>query len=211
MQVYSRMVITGAGGHARVLIEAVRSEGRWIVAALTDPAIQGDMLGVPVVGSDEVLSKLRAEGITAALVGIGSVDRPTLRVRLFERLVELGFVLPSVRHASAIVSPTVSLGDGTVVLAGAVVNAQSEIGRNVIINTAAVVEHDCRIGDHVHIAPRAVLGGDVTIEPQVHVGMGAVVLQGRTIGRGWERERWSIVTCHPTCSAWACRPSRSVN
>ncbi len=184
MQLSSQMVIAGAGGHAQVLIETVRTQGRWIVAALTDPVIRGEVLGVSVVGDDDVLPELRSQGIAAALVGVGSVTRPTQRVRLFERLGELGFVLPAVSHVRATMSPTAELGDGAVVLAGAVVNAQAVLGQNVIVNTAAVVEHGCRIGDHAHIAPRAVLGGDVTLETEVHVGMGAVVLEGRTIGRG---------------------------
>ncbi len=184
MQVSSRMVIVGAGGHARVLIEAVRSKGRWIVAALTDPVVKGEVLGVPVAGTDEVLPELRVQGIAAALVGVGSVGRPMHRVRLFDRLVELEFTLPTVCNARADVSPTVELGDGTVVLAGTVINSQAVIGRNVIVNTGAVIEHDCRIGDHVHVAPGAVLGGGAVVEPEVHVGIGAVVLEGRTIGRG---------------------------
>ncbi|MBN1342753.1 MAG: acetyltransferase [Phycisphaerae bacterium] len=184
MRVSSHMVITGAGGHARILIETVRSEGRWIVAALTDPAVKGEVLGVTVEGADDVLPLLRERGVSAALVGVGSVGKPTRRVRLFQRLTELGFTLPSVCNHRAHVSPTVTLGDGSVVFAGAVVNSQAEIGRNVIINSGSIVEHDCRIADHVHVAPGAVLGGAVTIEPEVHIGMGAVVLQGRTIGRG---------------------------
>jgi len=178
------MVIAGAGGHARVLIEAVRTQGRWIVAALTDPIVQGQVMGVPVVGTDQELPRLCQQGLTAALVGVGSVRRPTVRVQLYDRLREIGFVLPSVCHIRSTVSPTAELGAGTVVLAGAVVNAQAVLGRNVIVNTGAVVEHDCTIGDHVHIAPRAVLGGDVVVEPQAHVGMGAIVLEGRRIGAG---------------------------
>ncbi len=184
MQVSSQMVIAGAGGHARVLIEAVQSMGRWIVAALTDPEVTGEVLGVPVVGTDEVLAELRERGMTAALVGVGSTHRPTRRVELYERLQAIGFVLPTVCHSSAQVSATAMLGDGTAVLAGAIINTQAVIGRNVIVNTGAIVEHGCQVGDHVHIAPRAVLGGGAVVAPEVHVGIGAVVLEGRQIGRG---------------------------
>lgn len=184
MQVSSQMVIAGAGGHARVLIEAVQSRGRWIVAALTDPEVTGEVLGVPVVGTDDMLAELHGRGMQAALVGVGSTHRPTRRVKLYEEVRAIGFTLPTICHSSAQCSQTATLGEGTVVLAGAIVNAQAVIGQNAIINTGAIVEHDCRIGDHVHIAPRAVLGGGVVVDPEVHVGIGAVVLEGRTIGRG---------------------------
>jgi sugar O-acyltransferase (sialic acid O-acetyltransferase NeuD family) len=184
MQVSSQLVIAGAGGHAKVIIEAVRTHGRWIVAALTDPVIRGEVLGVPVVGTDEELPRLRQQGLAAGLVGVGSIRLPTLRVELFQRLREVGFVLPSVYHFRATVSPTAEVGEGTVVLAGAVINAQARVGRNVIVNTGAIIEHDCVIGDHVHVAPRSVVGGGAAIEARVHVGMGAIILQGRRVGEG---------------------------
>ena len=179
-----RMLVAGAGGHAAVLIEAVRSQGIWQVAALTDPTARGELLGVPIVGGDDILPELREQGIVGALVGVGSVGDAATRVRLFERLGKVGFELPVVQHARSVVSPSAALGAGSVVLAGSIVNARAQIGRNVIVNTAAVVEHDCVVGDHVHLAPRSVLGGKVEVAAAVHVGMGAVVLEGRVIGAG---------------------------
>ncbi len=184
MQVSSQLVIAGAGGHAKVIIEAVRTQGRWIVAALTDPVVRGQVMGVPVVGTDQELPRLRQQGLAAALVGVGSVKDPTLRVQLFERLLKIGFVPPSVCHLRATVSATAELGAGTVVFAGAVVNAQAVIGQNVIVNTGAIIEHDCTIGDHVHVAPRAVIGGEAIVGTKAHIGLGAIVLQGIRIGEG---------------------------
>ena len=179
-----QMIIAGAGGHAAVLIEAVRSQGIWQVAVLTDPAARGEVLGVPIAGCDDMLPELREQGIVAALVGVGSVGDATTRVRLFERLGEVGFELPVVQHARSVVSPSATLGAGSAVLAGSIINARAQIGRNVIVNTAAVVEHDCVVGDHVHLAPRCVLGGGVEVAEAAHVGLGAVVLEGRKIGAG---------------------------
>jgi UDP-perosamine 4-acetyltransferase len=178
------MVIAGAGGHAAVLIEAVRSQGIWQVAALTDPTARNELLGVPIVGGDDMLPELRERGIAAALVGVGSVGDATTRVRLFKRLGEMGFELPVVQHARSVVSPSAELSAGSVVLAGSVINTRAQIGHNVIVNTAAVVEHDCVVGDHVHLAPRSVLGGGVEVAAAAHVGMGAVVLEGRKVGAG---------------------------
>ena len=179
-----RMVIAGAGGHAAVLIEAVRSQGTWQVVALTDPTARGELLGVPIVGGDDVLPELREQGIAAALVGVGSVGDAATRVRLFERLGQVGFELPVVQHTGSVVSPSATLGAGSAILAGSIVNARVQIGCNVIVNTAAVVEHDCVLGDHVHLAPRCVLGGGVEVAAAAHVGLGAIVLEGRRVGAG---------------------------
>lgn len=175
----------GAGGHARSLLEALRSAGEFEVVALLDddPArVGGEVLGVPVRAADAALERLRREGVGHAFVGIGGVTRPDGRRAAFERLAAAGYALPPVVHASAVVSPWARLGAGAQVLAGAIVNAAATLADGAIVNTAAVVEHDCAVGRGAHVAPRATLGGHVTVGDGAHVGMGAVVAEGRSIG-----------------------------
>jgi UDP-perosamine 4-acetyltransferase len=178
-----RIVGVGAGGHAKSVLEAIRSSGKFEVVALVDddPARAGsNLLGFPVEAA-EALERLRADGVTHAFVGVGGFGG-TARRAVFERLVAAGFELPPIVHAGAHVSPWARLGRGTQVLARAVVNAGAEIDDDVIVNTGAVVEHDCRISAHVHIAPGALLAGLATVGESVHVGLGAIVLEGVRIG-----------------------------
>ena len=177
----------GAGGHARSLLEALRSTEAWDVMALVDddPARAGDaVLGVPVQAGPDALAALRARGVAHAFVAIGGVAERAGRRRAFARLRELGFALPPVVHASAVISPWATLGDGAQVLAGAIVNAAAALGEGAIVNTGAIVEHDCRVGASAHLGPRAVLGGHVAVGDGAHVGMGATVVEGRRIGAG---------------------------
>jgi UDP-perosamine 4-acetyltransferase len=177
----------GAGGHAKSLLEALRSAGRFEVVALVDddPELAGaEVLGVPVRAPAGDLELLRAEGIGHAFVGVGGVLSADPRARAFGRLVAAGFTLPEVVHAGAAVSPWAALGRGAQVLALAVINAAAALGDGVIVNTGAIVEHDCTVGDHAHIGPRAVLGGHVTVGERAHVGMGAVVVEGTRVGVG---------------------------
>lgn len=157
-----RVVIAGAGGHARSVIDAIRcarDELEPVACTDPDPARAGSVLdGVPIVGGDDELGRLLAEGVEAACLGIGGVADNRPRARLYERLRGLGYALPRVVHASAVVAPTARIGAATQVLAGAIVGAGAQIGENVIVNTGAIVEHDCRIGDHVHLATRCALG-----------------------------------------------------
>jgi acetyltransferase EpsM len=90
-------------------------------------------------------------------------------------------------HPRANVSPSVSLGAGTVVMAGASINAETRIGEHVILNTNCSVDHDCRLHDFVHISPNVALAGNVLVGEGAHIGIGASVIQGITIGK------WSIV------------------
>lgn len=175
----------GAGGHARAVLEAIRSAARFEVAALVDddPARAGEqVLGVPIVGP-EALERLHAEGVAHAFAGIGGVGNNSARRQVFERLLAAGFELPAIVHASAVVSPWARLGRGAQVLAGAIVNAEAEIGDDVIVNTGVIVEHECRLGAHAHLAPGVRLAGLVTVGDGAHVGIGAAVIERVRIGR----------------------------
>jgi UDP-perosamine 4-acetyltransferase len=177
----------GAGGHAKVVIESLRREGRYFVCGLLDASperIGTSVLGVPVLGGDEKLETLRRSGIAQAFIGVGTARSTQPRALIWNRLQELAFEVVSVVDPSAIVSASAEIGAGTAVLPRAIINAESVIGVNVIINSGAIVEHDCRIGDHVHIATGAVLAGGVIVEDGAFVGAGSCVRPGVRIGKG---------------------------
>jgi sugar O-acyltransferase (sialic acid O-acetyltransferase NeuD family) len=106
-------------------------------------------------------------------------------VRMLEEQDEPPTFLQAV-HPTAIVAPTASIGEGTVVLHGAVVQANARVGRHVLVNTAASVDHDCVIGDYAHVSPHATLCGHVEVGEGTHIGAGAVVIPSVRIGR-WSR------------------------
>ena len=180
-----KVVVVGAGGHARSVLDAISASGEHEAVACTDPRpeLRGTLLdGVPVAGDDGELAALLTSGVEGGCLGIGGTGDNSLRARLFAQLVELGFALPCIVHPRAWVASHARLGPGTVIIAGACVGPGAAVGADVIVNSGAVVEHDCRIADHVHVASGAVLSGGVTVEEAAHVGAGAVVLQGVRIG-----------------------------
>ena len=182
-----KVVGLGAGGHAKAVIDAIQLSGAHEVVGLLDrdPALKGQLvLDVPVLGGDDLLPGLKAKGIGGVFIGVGSVGDAAGRVRLYEQAIAQGLEVIVVTHPNAMVSPSASVGAGTVVLAQAVINPGATVGVNVIINTAAVVEHDCTIGDHAHIATGACLAGGVSVGDRAHVGVGASVKQGIAIGSG---------------------------
>lgn len=179
------MVLYGAGGHARVVLDAARAQGLEVVAAIDDrEGLRGTTIDdVPIVGARDAIEAIRGQ-VDGMILGVGSVDAPSPRAAFYEQVKRYGLALPMVVHPSATVAPTAFLEEASVVFAGAVVNPHARIGRNVIINTAAVVEHDCVIEDHVHISPGALLAGGVSVGTAGHVGIGAVIMQGVRIGTG---------------------------
>ncbi len=176
-----RIVILGGGGHAKVVLDVLRSTDL-VPCAICDPARAGSTLhGVPVVGGDDAVPALRADGVRFAFVAIGN---NAVRRRLSLDLLSRGFDLPTLIAPSAVIAPTAQIADGVLVMPNAVINADARIGRFAIVNTGAIVEHDCVVGDGAHIAPRAVLGGSVSVDDEAFVGIGSVVRPGQRVGRG---------------------------
>jgi len=180
--VTTEVIVYGAGGHAKVVIDALERSGRYAVRAVVDddPAAAGRVLldrYRVVSGTDPTL--LQPARGTVAMVAIGS--NPGRR-RVFEGLQRQGFSFATAVHPAAAVAVDAVLAEGTVVMAGAVVNSDARIGRNVIVNTGARVDHDCRVADHVHLAPGSVLCGGVSIGEDALIGAGAVIIPGIRVG-----------------------------
>lgn len=180
-----KIVLAGGGGHCKVVIDAIKKQGGFDIHGVVDPSLQKGtkVLGVPVIGNDEVLPEVFNKGVRYAFVSVGSVGKCGPRKRLYGKLKKMKYILPTVVHPKAIVADDVELGEGTFIAAGAVVNPGTKIGKNAIINTSASVDHDCTIGDFVHIAPNATLSGGVVVGEETHIGTGATVVQYKTIGK----------------------------
>ena len=179
------VIVIGAGGHAKVLIDALLTSNVTIVG-IADADLgrrREALLGVKIMGNDDEV--LRHAPQSVQLVnGLGSVDTTAARKALYNRFRSAGYHFASVIHPSAVVSSHANLAEGVQVMAGAVIQAGTRIGENSIVNTRASVDHDCIIGAHVHIAPGATLSGSVELGDAVHVGTGATIIQGVRVGRG---------------------------
>jgi len=178
------ILLIGAGGHALSCIDVIEAGRRYRIEGLLGLPEEkgGERLGYPVVGSDEDLHVLARPGRNA-LVCIGQIKSPEGRMRLFARLLELGFCLPAIVSPKAWVSPHADLGAGSIVMHGAIVNAGAKVGNNCIINTRAVIEHGARIGDHCHISTGALVNGDVAVGEGSFVGSCSSLKEGVLLGR----------------------------
>jgi sugar O-acyltransferase (sialic acid O-acetyltransferase NeuD family) len=174
------VILLGGGGHARVILDCLLAQGVTIAGILDhDGAKQGQsLLGIPVLGDDQLLDELAERGVTRFVVGLGGARDNAPRQRLYERAMSVGLRPLTVRHPSALVSPHAHIEEGAQLLPGSIVNAGAVIGTNVIVNSGAIVEHDCIIEPHVHIATGARLAAAVRVGMGAHVGAGATIKQG---------------------------------
>jgi sugar O-acyltransferase (sialic acid O-acetyltransferase NeuD family) len=173
-----KLVVVGAGGHAKVVVDAARAAGHTVLAAEGDTGGADDVLGVPVV---QPLSQLPADSF---IIAIGD---NAARKSQFEAHVAAGMRPVAVVHPSAIIGENVTVGEGAFIAAGAVVNPDARIGPNVILNTGCTVDHDCAIGAHAHIAPGVALSGGVSVGEGALIGVGAAAVPGAEVGA------WAIV------------------
>lgn len=180
------LLIIGAGGHGRTLLEAALLSGEQVLGFIDrDPVSWGIRVGGTheVLGGDERLTEFPPSAVVL-VNGIGSVLSLNLRARVYSHLAKEGYSFAIIRHPCACISPLVQLGQGAQIMAGAVIQCGVSIGVGSIINSGAVIDHDSLVGENVHIAPRAVLSGQVIVGDRVHIGVGAIVIQGVRIGDG---------------------------
>ena len=174
------VIIVGAGGHAKVVIELFRAEGRYQPVGCTDTdPNRSTVLGVPVLGTDEALPPLRHQGVRHAFVALGNNG---VRRKVGRAVEALGFELVNAISPRAVLSPSARLGRGVAIMAGAVINAEATIDDLVIINTNASVDHDCVVGEAAHIAPGCTLAGGVQVGALAFLGAGTVAIPGVAIG-----------------------------
>lgn len=169
-----RVIIIGAGGHAMVVADVVRSAGDIVVGFFDDSKAKGsDYYGASVLGSIEDCAKYKDE--YEAIIAIGNNET---RKEIAEKY-SLNWY--TAIHKSAVVSPSASLGCGTVVMPLAIVNANASVGLHAIVNSGAIVEHDCKIGSYTQLASGSVLCGGSLVGENVLIGAGATVTVGARV------------------------------
>lgn len=175
------VVIIGAGGHSRVLFDALRLSGAEVMGCVAKELPETLPEGLKYLGGDDLLAAFDRKRILLAN-GIGSVSKPALRSEIFRRFSADGYRFVTVVHPSAVVASDVIAAEGVQIMAGVIVQPGCRLGDGVLLNTGAIVDHDCEIGRHTHIAPGAVLSGGVKVGESCHLGTGSRVIQGVSIG-----------------------------
>ncbi len=167
------MILYGASGHAKVVLDICLKNGETITMVLDDDLNKTDLLGHAV--SHDVKDDVLVDQKMIISIGNNEVRKE------ISNKIKADYV--NAIHPSAIIDPTVTLAKGIAVMANAVVNSHTRIGNHCIVNTASSVDHDCKLEDFVHISPKATLCGGVSIGEGTQVGAGAVVLPNVKIGK----------------------------
>lgn len=167
------IILIGAGGHCKSCIDVIENENKYKIIGVIDKKKKKKILNYKVF-SESYLNKTLIKK-NYALITVGQIKNYNVRVKLFYKLKNLGFKIPSILSPFAYISKHAIIGEGTIIMHGAVVNAGAVIGNNCIINTNSLIEHDVVIGDHTHISTEATINGGVIIGDKVFIGSRSII------------------------------------
>ena len=182
---WKRVVIIGAGGHAREIAEILRDQARegagprLLGFVADDPEnYPAEIGGVPFLGDWSWFdgADLRDLAVVCA------VGLPQLRKRLVERATARGLKFAKAVSPLAYVSPEASLGEGVMVFPHAFVSAGSTLGDHSVVNVGASVSHDARVGRFATLSPGVHVAGHVNVGEGCYLGIGSSVIDRVSIG-----------------------------
>jgi len=176
------ILLIGGGGHCKSVIDTIETEGKFNIVGIVEkyPGESKEVLGYPLIGTDDDLAELR-KNYSYAIITVGHIQSNAIRLKLYKKLKELDFTLPTIISPLAYVSKHAKVQEGTVVLHHALINAHAQVGKNCIINSKALVEHDAIIQNHVHISTNATINGATLVKEHSFVGSGATTKESATV------------------------------
>jgi sugar O-acyltransferase (sialic acid O-acetyltransferase NeuD family) len=178
------MIIIGAGGFAKELLEICHQLGRTENLVFFDN-ISTDLPNLlfgkfPILKSEaEIKAHLSSKSKNIAL-GIGN---PKLREQLSDQFTTLGGQLET------LISPKAHLGfynnsieEGVCIMTGSILTTNVHLKKGALINLNCTIGHDVQIGAFSEICPGVHVSGKVKIGDGCYIGTGAVILPGLNIG-----------------------------
>ena len=170
-----KVIIIGAGGHARVVADAAFSNSTIEIIGFLDDGDIDNILGVSKLGKISDIEKFREYKFHIAL------GNNRLRKELSEKIGVENLI--TIVHPNAYLSKDLKIGNGCYIGANVVMNSKSQLGNSVIVNTGSIVEHDCILENYSHLSYGVLLGSGVTVKEEVYVDMGEVIKRGITVER----------------------------
>ncbi|WP_343539842.1 acetyltransferase [Sphingobacterium thalpophilum] len=177
------MVIVGAGGFAKELLEVVlQTNPTREIAFYDDVTAAGPKLvfdQFPILKTQHELLAYFAQHGNNFVLGLGGGQN---RKKLFDKISQWGGNLVSAIDTRATIGTFSHIGRGSTILSQACISNSAQIGNAALIYYHSKITHDCVLGDFVEISPGATLLGHVQIGELSQVGANATVLSHIKIG-----------------------------
>lgn len=172
-----KLIIIGAGGHGKVVSSIAMQTKRFDEIYFVDDHFTGSVNDIDIIGKIDCIRNFK--GSHEFFVAIGNNK---IRKKITDELLESNYLLATLSHQNTVISDSVEIGKGTVIMPGVIINNDAQIGSGCIINTNTVVEHDCIIGDFVHLSPSVTIAGTTKIGNSSWIGTNATLINNLTVG-----------------------------
>ncbi|MCX7140574.1 MAG: acetyltransferase [Proteobacteria bacterium] len=171
-----RLAIFGAGGHGRELAwlaELVGWKRSDLCFVVDKPAYRVKHVnGLAVCLLDDAIALGEEAGYVVALGDALARERSVI---LCERA---GLTPVSLIHPGIELSPSVNIGQGSVICAGTILTTNIHIGRHVHINIGCTISHDAEVAEFATLSPGVHIAGHVSVGRRAFIGIGAVIING---------------------------------
>lgn len=191
------MVVLGAGGHAKEVLDILKDLNYPDSIAFFDnvtpdiefPYIFNDYVRIRSI---EELKDWFDSNEKDYVLGVGELI-PRRKLRLIGNECS-GEEMTLISKNACISSFGVVLGKGTIVMQLVFISTDVNIGKGVLINSRANLHHDVKIDDYCEIGPGAIILGKVKIGKESFIGAGAVILPKIIMGSNCVICTGSVVT-----------------
>lgn len=177
-----RIIIIGAGGHGRVVLDILRRDRHFEVAGFLDDnsAMHRQFIDkCEVLGDISLVNQFDNLGIDGAVIAIGD---NRIRDKYAQKLEKFGVFLFNAIHPTATIADNTQIGKNVVITAGTIVCTNATIEDSVILNAGSIIGYDSTIHKAAHICPGAKLAHNVTIKESAFIGIGSTIIEGITVG-----------------------------
>ena len=178
----NKLAIIGSGDLGKLIAYHASNDGDFEVVGFFDDVVKESVTseGIEILGkSNQVLSHYEKGTFDCLMIGIGYFHF-TERASLFNDL--KGKVpFASIVHSSAIVDPSVRLGEGVFIHPGCCLDTGVVIKDNVLLNTSVTIAHDSTVNEHTFIAPTVSIAGKTSIGSCCFIGINATIIDNITI------------------------------
>ena len=184
------MYIIGAGTLGEIVLETAMLAGLTVHGFYDDVTEAAQYDGIPILGRLDDFRNDKSAMAQGAFIAIGDNLK---RQACAESFRALGVHLHSIIDPRAMLSPSASLGEGNLLLAGSYVGTKCSLGSCNLIFPGVSITHHNEIGSFCFFSPNASVGGFTKIGDCCKVGMNCVVLPYREITSGLECSPLTVI------------------
>lgn len=161
------LLILGAGSQGPVVKEIAEAIGIFEEIAFLDDDPNNPLAIGPLADCSRLQRRFP--------MAIASFGDSQLRKHYIDLLESLGYVVPTLKHPSATISPSAVIDRSVVIEARCIISANTVIGRGAIISSAAVIEAGAKVGDFSHIGASATVAKGAVVSDSRRISAGTIV------------------------------------